>query len=157
MASDYATYVFERYQGEDFGEATMAAAAEACGDPAIVRKLRVLEQLERETGELLLPEVKATGGSPEPDPERTRQGQAVGSQMGAVPLQDFAKAMATEVAKLVPVFEEAEALAPPGKEALLRHVTDHERALLAFAEAELAGRGDESLDPVLALLRDEPT
>ena len=36
---------------------------------------------------------------------------------------------------------------------VLRHVIAHERALLEFTKLEIAGRGAESLAPVVALLR----
>ena len=59
--------------------------------------------------------------------------------------------------ELLEDFERAEALAPPGREAVLQHVTAHERALLDFATRELDGRpAKESLAPVRALLCDEP-
>jgi len=53
-------------------------------------------------------------------------------------------------------FESAEALAPAGDRALARHITDHERALLEFTDRELAGRSEDSAEPVLAFLVNPP-
>jgi hypothetical protein len=41
------------------------------------------------------------------------------------------RGMTGELGKFVAEFRRSEALAPPGKEALLQHVTAHEQALLA--------------------------
>ncbi len=40
--------------------------------------------------------------------------------------------------------------------AIARHVTAHERAILEFADRELAGRGADSAEPVLAFLASPP-
>ena len=61
--------------------------------------------------------------------------------------------MRPELAKFVADFRVAEALAPAGKDALLRQVTAHEQALLDFVDHELAEKAD-SLSSVRALLRD---
>ena len=62
-----------------------------------------------------------------------------------------------EIQRFVKEFEAAESLAPTGQEAVLQHVTAHERALLLFATRELEGnRENGSLEPVIALLQDAP-
>ena len=48
MADAAATYLEKRFQGEVYGEAIFRVMAERCADPANAKKLRVLEQLERE-------------------------------------------------------------------------------------------------------------
>ena len=53
-------------------------------------------------------------------------------------------------------FEKAEELAPPEGTELARDITRHEKALLEFAVRELEGREADSLEPVVALLRDSP-
>ena len=60
-ASDYKTYLEERFQGEVYGEALFRTMANLCEDPARARKFRVLEQLERETKEFLLPALQEAG------------------------------------------------------------------------------------------------
>jgi len=155
MASDYAGYVDERYQGEVYGEALFRTLAEQARDETLRAKLRVLEQLERETKDLLREEVAALGLDTRENPERWAEGEALARRLSQVPWAAFIKGFLTEVQKLVAEFETSERLAPPGKEQLLRHVTSHERALGRFAELELGGAA-ASLAPVKALLREAP-
>jgi hypothetical protein len=152
----YRSYLEERFQGEVYGEATMRTMAQVCADtdPERAAKLRVLEQLERETKERLLPAVKEAGGSGEPNPARIEEGERLGVQMASAPWGDLMRGMCTEIEKLVDEFERSEALAPAGRESVLKAVTDHERALLEFARREIDGNdAGESLAPVRALLR----
>jgi hypothetical protein len=153
MSEAYADYVEARYQGEVFGEAVFGAMADACVDPGNSRKLRALEQLERETKELLEPEVAALGRAIEPDAEKLEQGRTVGAAMGQAPWSDILGGMRGELVNFIDDFRRSESLAPPGKEALLRQVTAHEQALLDFVDLELAKEGGDSLAPVRTLLR----
>jgi hypothetical protein len=153
-ASDYKTYLEQRFQGEVFGEALFRTMANLCHDPARAQKFRVLQQLERETKEFLLPALREAGASAEENCERINQGQALGAALANVPWPDLMRGFQEEFRGFADEFESAETLAPAGKESVLRHVTIHERALLDFATRELEGSmvGD-SLQSVVALLR----
>ena len=83
MADEYAAYIEERYQGEVFGEAFMRAMAEVRTDPDEVRKFRALEQLERETKEMLRPAVEESGRSTEPNQQKIEQAEEIRS--GPIP------------------------------------------------------------------------
>jgi hypothetical protein len=156
-ASDYKTYLEERFQGEVYGEALFRTMARLCEDPARARKFRVLEQLERETKELLLPALREAGGSGEQNPERITEGETLGTTLAKAPWLDLMRGFREELQRFVGDFERSEALAPAGKESLLRHVTTHERALLDFATRELeASEAGDSLESVVALLRAPP-
>ncbi|MGH9365514.1 MAG: hypothetical protein ACRD1B_09675 [Thermoanaerobaculia bacterium] len=156
-ASDFRTYLEERFQGEVYGEALFRTMAKLAEDPERGRKLRVLEQLERETKELLLPALREAGGSGDENPERINEGETLGASLAKAPWTDLLHGFERELRRFVEDFERAEALAPPGQEALLRHVTAHERALLDFAirEREQSTAAD-SLESVLELLRTPP-
>jgi len=157
-ASSFGTYVEERFQGEVYGEAVFRRMAELCEVPAHARKLRVLEQLERETKELLRPAVREVGYPGVESAERISEGEALGAQLANAPWPELMRSTRLELERFVEDFERAERLAPPGKEPLLRHVTAHERALLEFATRELAGDARrDSLEPVIALLLSAPT
>lgn len=149
----YADYVEARYQGEVGGEALFAALAEARVDAEEARKVRVLERLERETKEVLAPEVEAVGRSLAPDEAKAAGNRALGTELGGAEWLELMGVMRTQLVDFVEQFRSAESLAPPGREALLQHVTAHEQALLDFAEAELAGQGETSLASTEALLR----
>ena len=156
-ASAYETYLEERFQGEVYGEALFRTMADLCGDPERARKLRVLEQLERETKEFLHPAVREAGWPGEESAERVSEGESLGAQLAKAPWPDLMRGLQKELERFVGEFEHAERLAPSGKRNLLRHVTAHERALLEFATRELAGgEGIDSLEPVIALLRSSP-
>ena len=157
LESDYATYLEERYQGEVYGEALFKTMASACSHPERARKLRRLEQLERETKDFLLPLVKGVGYSGEESAARIAEGEQLGGQLANAPWADLMKGFVPELERFVQEFEQAEALAPPGKESEFRHVTAHERALLEFSQRELSGDEQGSLDAVLALLREPPS
>ena len=49
------------------------------------RKLRVLEQLERETKEFLRPAVEETGRSAEEDPKQIAAGEKLGTKLADMP------------------------------------------------------------------------
>jgi hypothetical protein len=153
-ASDYGTYLEQRFQGEVFGEAMFRTMASHCGDPARAQKFRVLEQLERETKEFLLPALREAGRSGEEDSGRINQGETLGAALANVPWPDLMRGFQTEFRRFTDEFKSAEALAPAGKESVLRHVTTHEKALLDFATRELdeSTTGD-SFKSVVALLR----
>ena len=156
LESEYATYLEERYQGEVYGEALFATMASACSHPERARKLRLLEQLERETKDFLLPLVKAVGYSGEESEDRIADGNELGAQLAKAPWRDLLQGFQTELKRFVREFEHAETLAPPEKRNLLRRITDHERALLEFSNREINGDEIGSLEAVISLLRDPP-
>jgi hypothetical protein len=156
--SDYETYLEERFQGEVYGEALFRTMADLAVEAGRAKKFRVLEQLERETKELLREAVREAGGTDEENPQRISEGETLGAQLAKAPWHGLMSGFQAELKRFVADFEQAEALAPPGKESLLRHVTAHERALLEFATLELeASQSKNSLTSVLALLRTSPT
>jgi hypothetical protein len=71
----YAAYVEECFQGEVSGEALFRTMVSRCEDAEARRKLCVLEQLERETKELLRPALEETGRSAREDPKRIAEGE----------------------------------------------------------------------------------
>jgi hypothetical protein len=156
MADDYLERVEQSYQGEVFGEAIFRELAAKCGDPETTYKWRVLEQLERETKERLKPLVAELGGDLEEDPTRFSQGQHLAAKWAKQSWDEIMLWFRDELPGYVRFFENLEADARDQDRELLGKVTAHERALLDFAEHEIAGRGDRSLEPVLALLDRPP-
>jgi hypothetical protein len=155
MTNEAAAYLEERFQGEVYGEAIFRVMAERATDPAIARKLRVIEQLERETKEVLRPATRAAGNEGVDSADAIRGGEELGAKLARVPWPALLVGLEKELAGFVAQFEAAEAMAPPGSEALFRHVTEHERALLDFVVRERAGApADEALAPITALLRE---
>lgn len=147
----------QRHDGEVYGEGVFAGLAETCADEARRYKWRVCEALERETKQLLARELGARGRSALESSDRRKQGEELGRRLGAVPWEPLMKGLRPELAKFVSEYEADEARAPANGLALARHITTHERALLEFVDRELAGRADDSVAPVLALLAEPPS
>jgi hypothetical protein len=78
--SEWAEYLEERFQGEVYGEAIFRVLAERCADAGNARKLRVLEQLERETKEVLRPATRAAGHPGTESEEVMRAGVELGGK-----------------------------------------------------------------------------
>ncbi len=155
-ADEFVTYLIERFQGEVYGEAVFVGLAEAEPDPEARWKWRVLETLERETKEYLDRALRARGHEVKPSEESWAQGLKFGKRLATVPRPVFMAGFRSEVLKFVAEYEAAEALAPADGRTVAQRVTAHERAILDFADLELAGRGNESAAPVLALLANPP-
>jgi len=148
QSGDYRAYVQRCFDGEVVGEAIFRKMVALCAVSDHARKLRALEQLERETKELMAVEVRALGADAVERAELIAQGEKVGARLAGVAWPELMRIFRVELARYVSEFTAAESLAPPGKETLLRQFTEHERALLEFVDRELAGRTDDSLEPV---------
>src|SRR5262245_6580599 len=139
----YKTYVNERFDGEVVGEALFRVMPDRCAVADHALKLRTLQQLERQTKEMLAVEVRLLGGTAAERAELVSKGESIGARLAGVAWPALMKRFRVELVRFVDAFERAEHLAAPGRETLLRAVTDHERALLEFVDRELAGRARE--------------
>lgn len=156
MADGYLERVTEAYQGEVFGEAIFAAMAARADDPEAVYKWRVLGRLEAETKERLKPLVAALGGEVREDPAGVEKGARLAEKWSQQSWGEIMGWFQAELPKYVRFFEKLEADARAEDRELLARVTAHEVALEEFAALEVAGRVNESLEPVLALLDRPP-
>jgi hypothetical protein len=110
VSSDYGTYLEERFQGEVYGEALFRTIADRCGEPERVRKLRILEQLERETKEFLLPAVREVGYPGRESPQRIADGETLGAALAKAPWSDLMRGFQRELERFVRDFERAKPL-----------------------------------------------
>ena len=156
MADDYLERVMVSYQGEVFGEAIFRELGAKSADPEEPYKWRVLEQLEAETKERLKPLVAALGGDVAEDPAGFERGAGIAAKWAQQSWDEIMGWFQAEVPKYVRFLEKLETDARIEDRELLGRVTAHEKALEEFAARELAGRGTESLEPVLALLDRPP-
>ena len=155
---EYRRYLAERHAGEVAGEELFRSLAAHTVEPDRKYKWTVLEQLERETKERLRRAMQKLAIEPVDDPARVQESRRQGERFSRVAWLDFMKGFRTELAGFVSRFEKAEQLAPSGSEdrRLLEEITNHERALLEFADREFAGRSEQSLEPILAILHTPP-
>lgn len=156
MAGDYLGRVREAYQGEVYGEALFRGLKERAGSREQAYKWRVLEQLERETKLRLRALVEDLGGETDEEIDQLERGESDAAFFARIPWDAFMSGFRRELQKFIDAFEELETLGRPGDAGVLAAVTEHERALLAFAEAELAGDGESSLAPIVRLLEEVP-
>jgi hypothetical protein len=154
---DFAVYLTERFQGKVYGEAVFAALADAELDPDARYKWRVLEALERETKDYLARALRERGLAADESADNRVKGEKLGRQLAAVPRAMFMAGFRAEVLKFVAEYEQAEASAPADGRTIAQHITAHERAILDFADLEIAGRLFDSPAPVLAMLSNPPS
>ena len=150
----YTSYLEECFHGETNGEALFRVLADASTSDDARRKLRVLEQLERETKEFLRAALVAEGRSIHDEPKHVADGEKLGHRLSKLTWHELMNVFEPSLVRFVERFEQSEQLAPPGKQHVLQHFTAHERALLEFTKHELEGRHADSLTPVVALLRE---
>jgi hypothetical protein len=144
------------FQGEVTGEALFHALAEALEDPERRYQMCVLEQLERETKELLRENIGLLGGDTRESAEARATGITQAKALAAMPWAKVMHIFEREVRKFVAHFEKVEKAGPAHGAKLLAALTAHERALLSFSERESSGPASNPLDPVICLLKVVP-
>ena len=150
-ASDtYRAGIREAWQGELWGKAFFERLAAATDDAGHRAKWQVLAELEEATGSRLAPLVADAEEPPTADAYRPLE-----SAVAAYAALPWGVAMARMMTILDPAierFRELLARAPAEERDTVRILVDHEVALKLFAERELAGEADTSLDPVRAVI-----
>jgi dimethylamine/trimethylamine dehydrogenase len=155
-SQQYLRTLEEFFQGEVTGEALFHTLAEALEDPERRYQMRVLEQLERETKELLRENIRPLCGDTAESASARATGIAQAKALAAMPWAKVMHIFEREVRKFVAQFEEVEKAGPAPGAKLLAAVTAHERALLSFSERAREGAAGDPLDPVISLLRVVP-
>jgi hypothetical protein len=107
-SEQYLRTLEEFFQGEVTGEALFHALGEALEDPEHRYQMRVLEQLERETKELLQEDIGRLGGDIGESAAARATGIAQAKALAAMPRAKFIHIFGREVRKFVARFEEVE-------------------------------------------------
>jgi hypothetical protein len=144
MTDEYGTLLVEAYKGELLGEALFEAfAARESGER--VEKLRALQRIEGTTASQLRPLLRAAGIEITDEDEATARAQ--GSEMGAADMgwDIFLKGLHDALPSFLATFVRLRSIASDPSEPALVALVNHEQAINAFAELELAGRADCSL------------
>jgi hypothetical protein len=106
--------------------------------------------------EYLARALRARGCPADESAEKVGEGRKLGRSLVAAPRALFMAGFRNEVLRFVAEYEAAEASVPADGLEIARHVTAHERAILEFADREIAGRKADSPEPVLAFLSSPP-
>ena len=146
----YRDGILQAWQGEVWGNAFFERLAATTDDAGQRAKWQVLAELEEATGNRLAPLVADTEEPPSVDAYRPLE-----SAVAAYAALPWGVAMARMMDILDPAidrFRELLALAPAAERDTVQILLDHEIALKRFAERELAGDADTSLEPVRAVI-----
>lgn len=155
-SEQYLRTLEEFFQGEVTGEALFHALGEALEDAEHRYQMRVLEQLERETKELLRENIGRLGGDVRESGSARATGIAQAKTIATMPWAKFMHIFEREVRKFVARFEEVEKSGPAQGAQLLAAVTAHERALLSFSTRQSSDAAGDPLEPVISLLKVVP-
>lgn len=158
MSPEYQQYLMDRFAEEVEGESLFRSLSERTVDAGRKSKLQVLAQLERETKEHIRKALQELGVEIYEQRKNVERGEQIAERFSQLPWMESLQILQPALKNFVAQFHAAEKLAvEAGQErTLLRHITRHEEALLAFVVRELEGRPAESLDAVLALLGHSP-
>lgn len=148
-SSEYRDGILQAWQGEHWGKAFLEQIAERTDDAGHRAKWQVLALLEEATGNALTPLVP---DSAEPDPEGYRQVDAFVAEYAKLSWTEALEQMMTLLDPAIERFERLLAMAPEEDRDTVQILVDHELALKRFAERELAGDPETSLDPVRAVI-----
>ena len=159
MKNDYLERVNIAYQDEVGGEAFFGALSELLDDPEQSYKMRVIARLELETKECARPLVEKLGGNPEEDPKEREDGVKEAAEYASKSWEELMTALKDDLPAYITWFKELEAMGDAhGAEdmEILIALTTHEEVMLIFAERELAGQTDRSLEPIIEVLDKVP-
>ena len=152
MGNDvYRKGVVQAWQGELWGKAFFEQLAVSTDDADHRAKWQVLAALEEATGNRIAPLIADDSDLPS-----ASVNQSVESTVEVYQNLPWHEAMARMMIILDPAIERFRALlaqAPVEDRDVMQILVDHEVALKQFAERELAGDNDISLDPVRAVIK----
>ncbi len=153
MASDeFRNGVIELYQGEILGEVLFEDMLQYFDEPHHKYKIASLLQLESETKARLRPLVLRLGIDPAELEESHHAGHQFAASLKGLNWAETMEKLRDGVQPYVDRYTEIVAISPPEHQAVAASMVSHERSLIRFAELELAGETERSLDDVNAQL-----
>jgi hypothetical protein len=144
MSDEYRTLLLDAYKGELLGEALFGAfAARESGERA--EKLRALQRIEGNTASQLRPLLRAAGVDVTAEDEASAR--APGAEIGGGELEwdAFVKGLHDALPGYLAAFVRLRSISSDASDPALVTLVNHEQAINAFAELELAGKPDCSL------------
>ena len=134
------------------GEATYVAVARFARHQNHRAKWQVLARLETRMKERLAAAITSLGDSAEERKVDVRLGHAAGALLAYLPWRIMLRGLRVVTGHTTRFFQRLEREHSEGDASLLAYLTAHERAQFEFAQRELEGNGEQSLEPVLKLL-----
>lgn len=140
---EYLDTLTRYYEEEIEGEAYFYAIAERLEDAEEKRKMRLVAEVETYAAAAVEPLLRKYGLHPAPREELTASGRKMAADSPG-DFQHFLRKWQVEFPGYIDEFEALEAMAPAEDVPLLKILTDHEHAAIAFIEAELKGAPDST-------------
>ena len=149
--NDYRDGIQRAWHGEQWGRAFFDQLAEATDDLEHRAKWKVLAELEEETGNRL---AQLLGDDAEPtSAEHFPPVDAAVAAYSRLVWPQALEQMMTILDPAIERFRKLLAMAPDEDRETVQLLFDHEVALKRFAQRELAGNPETSLEPVRAVIR----
>ena len=146
-SKEYRDGILSAWQGEQWGREFFELLAAATDDADRRARWEVLGELERATGDTLAPLVAEDASAAASDEKRPDL-HAAAAAYGALPYADALQQMMTLVEPVIERLRGLLEMAPEEHRDAVQILFDHEIAIQQFAERELAGDTETSLDPV---------
>src|SRR3954463_9410729 len=144
MDDEYCTLLIDAYKGELLGDALFGAfAARESGEHA--EKLHTLQRIEANTASQLRPLLTAAGVTLTAEDEATPRAQGTEIAEAGLEWDTFVKGLHDALPPFLASFVRLRSIAPDASDPALVALVNHEQAINAFAELELAGNPDRSL------------
>ncbi|HVC71805.1 MAG TPA: hypothetical protein VNC61_16235 [Acidimicrobiales bacterium] len=147
---DLASLWFKAYQGEVSGEVLFGIVAAASENAERRRKMELLTRLEERTKVACVPAMHRNGFSTEPDPKTVSEAEALGEVVVNLAWTDFLSAFEAITTDFIALYERIGEVADDDR-AEAELLVAHEVALREFARREIAGRSDDSTEPIESL------
>lgn len=140
---DYLETLTRYYEEEVEGEAYFYAIAERLSDPDERQKMRMVAEVETYAAAAVAPLLDKYGLSPQSAEALRASGRRMAAEQPG-DFNHFLQKWRKEFPGYIDEFEALEAMAPPEDVPVLKILTDHEHAAIAFLEKEAAGEPDST-------------
>ena len=151
ISPDYRSTLLAYFEEEIGGEAYFHGLAAHFDEPGAAEKLHLMGEVERCAAEAVRPLIERHGLTPRADSVLREEGAAYIPRHAGMNWQDFVDHMAERYPVYIDDFLRLEAMAPAEDLPALNILTEHEVAVVAFAQREKAGDANAA-DPMRAYI-----
>ncbi len=156
MTSDaFKKGMIELYQGEVFGEVLFDKMLSYFDEPDKQYKISIMLQLETETKARLRPTLIRLGLDLGAQQASRQMGLEMADALKGLSWKDTMVKISEAVNPAVERYREIAAGAPSEYQELAESMVIHEKSIYDFAELELSGNGEKSLDAIVAQLHNK--
>ena len=154
-SDEFKVGMVELYQGEILGEVLFDQMLSYFDQPEQQYKIAVMLQLETETKARLRPAMIQLGLDLAEQPQFRNMGQEMADALKGKSWQQTIIMIRDVVKPAVERYREIAASAPAQYQALANGMVNHEQSIVDFAELELAGEGERSVEAIDAQLQNK--